>query len=107
MTRHRDESVSFTEVFELPTRVNLRTAAEALGLSPATAYRRARQGEFPCRLRKEGRVYVVRLVDLMRGLGIQDVRVHDDDIEAGARFASGNDEEQAPARDSRRRRRGR
>ncbi|MEE1790802.1 hypothetical protein PUR28_08435 [Streptomyces sp. BE308] len=36
-----------------------------------------------------GRAYVVRLSDLMRGLGIQDVRVLYDDLEAGARFAEG------------------
>ncbi|HEY8985892.1 MAG TPA: hypothetical protein VIU15_40755 [Streptomyces sp.] len=29
--------------------------------------------------------------DLMRGLGLQDVRVHDDDVEAGARLAEVTD----------------
>lgn len=90
MKRHRDESVAFSEVFGLPARVGMRIAAEALGMSLTTAYRRARRGDFPCRLRKEGRVYVVCLPDLMRGLGIQDVRVLYDDIEAGARFARGD-----------------
>ncbi|MGW2628631.1 hypothetical protein ACWC2K_04770 [Streptomyces chattanoogensis] len=92
MARRRDESVPLSEAFGLPAQVNLRTAAKALDLSLSTAYRRARQGDFPCRLHKEGRIYVVRLRDLMRGLGIQDVRVQYDDIEAGARFASGEHE---------------
>ncbi|OKJ34549.1 hypothetical protein AMK22_18570 [Streptomyces sp. CB01580] len=79
-------------VFGLPAHVDLRTAAKALGLSRTTAYRGARTGAFPCRLCKEGRVYVVRLADIMRGLGIHDVRVRHDDIEAGARFAAGRGE---------------
>ncbi|MFF8769789.1 helix-turn-helix transcriptional regulator [Kitasatospora sp. NPDC015120] len=89
MTRRHDEFVPFSVVFGLPTEVGLRVAAKALGLSPTTAYRRIRRGDFPCALRKAGRTYVVRMPDLMRALGIQDVRVHHDDIEAGARFSAG------------------
>ncbi|WP_380285967.1 helix-turn-helix domain-containing protein [Kitasatospora purpeofusca] len=85
----RDESVPFSVLFGLPSEVGLRIAADALGLSVATAYRRIRRGDFPCALRKVGRTYVIRTVDLMRALRIQDVRVHHDDIEAGARFAGG------------------
>ncbi|MFE1407360.1 hypothetical protein [Streptomyces sp. NPDC058770] len=79
-------------VFGLPAHVDPRTAAKALGLSRTTAYRRARTGTFLCRLRKEGRVYVVGLADLMRGFGIHDVRVRHDGIEAGARSAPGRGE---------------
>ncbi|GAQ52326.1 helix-turn-helix transcriptional regulator [Streptomyces acidiscabies] len=87
MTRHRDESVPFSEVFGLPPTVSMKTAARALNLSVKTAYKRVKRGEFPCRIRKEGRAYVIHTHDLMRGLGIQDVRVHDDDVEMGARLA--------------------
>ncbi|MFI5616200.1 hypothetical protein [Streptomyces sp. NPDC051567] len=89
MKRHRDESVPFSAVFGLPAEVGLRTAADALDLGLTTAYKQARRGDFPCPLRKIGRTYVVRMPDLMRALGIQDVRVHHDDFEAGARFADG------------------
>lgn len=89
MKRHRDESVPFSAVFGLPAEVGLRTAADAFALSLTVAYRRAKRGDFPCSLRKVGRTYVVRTPDLMRALGIQDVRVHYDDFEAGARFAGG------------------
>ncbi|MFF2659385.1 hypothetical protein ACFVUH_18715 [Kitasatospora sp. NPDC058032] len=89
MRGRRDEFVPFSVVFGLPTEVGLWTAANALGLSLATAYRRIGRGDFPCALRKVGRTYVVRMPDLMRALRIQDVRVHHDDIEAGARFAAG------------------
>ncbi|SCD64106.1 hypothetical protein GA0115239_104831 [Streptomyces sp. BpilaLS-43] len=89
MGRDHDESVPFSRVFDLPSEVGLRIAAATLGLSLTTAYRRAQRGEFPCPLRRVGRTYVVRLRDLMRAAGIQDVRVHYDDLEAGARFAAG------------------
>lgn len=46
--RHRDESVAFSAVFGLPAEVGLRMAAEALNLSPTTAYRQVRNGDFPC-----------------------------------------------------------
>ncbi|MEU8681087.1 helix-turn-helix transcriptional regulator [Streptomyces sp. NPDC001219] len=81
--------MAFSAVFGLPAEVGLRMAAEALNLSPTTAYRQARNGDFPCPVRRAGRRYVVRLSDLMRELGIQEVRVRYDDIEAGARFAGG------------------
>ncbi|MFD3975616.1 hypothetical protein [Streptomyces cyaneofuscatus] len=89
MKRHRDETVAFSAVFGLPAEVGMYVAAQALSLGLSTAYQRARRGEFPCPLRKVGRRYVVRLTDLMRALGIQDVRVHYDDFEAGARIARG------------------
>ncbi|MGW1207153.1 hypothetical protein [Streptomyces cyaneofuscatus] len=89
MKRHRDESVAFSAVFGLPAEVGMRMAAEVLSLGLSTAYKRARIGEFPCPIRKVGRRYVVRLTDLMRALSIQDVRVHYDDFEAGARIARG------------------
>ncbi|MFD7495622.1 helix-turn-helix transcriptional regulator [Streptomyces sp. NPDC059832] len=81
--------MAFSAVFGLPVEVGLRIAAEALNLSLTTAYRQVRNGDFPCPVRKTGRRYIVRLSDLMRELGIQDVRVSYDDIEAGARFAGG------------------
>ncbi|NEE54095.1 helix-turn-helix domain-containing protein, partial [Streptomyces sp. SID8455] len=46
----------------------MRMAADALNLGLSTAYKQARNGEFPCPLRKVGRRYVVRLTDLMRAL---------------------------------------
>ncbi|MFH8992928.1 helix-turn-helix transcriptional regulator [Streptomyces sp. NPDC017940] len=76
-------------MFGLPPEVGLREAAEALNLSLTTAYRQVRNGSFPCPVRSAGRRYVVRLSDLLRALGIQEVRVRYDDIEAGARVAAG------------------
>ncbi|MFI1588877.1 MULTISPECIES: hypothetical protein [Streptomyces] len=89
MKRDHDESVPFSTVFGLPSEVGLRIAAATLGLSLTSAYKQAQCGDFPCPLRRVGRRYVVRLRDLMRAAGIQDVRVHYDDLEAGARFAAG------------------
>ncbi|WP_329546438.1 hypothetical protein OG548_20945 [Streptomyces sp. NBC_01356] len=70
----------------------MRDAAKALNLSLGKAYKMAKYGDFPCRLRRRGRIYVVTLHDLMRGLGIQDVRVRYDDVEEGARLADGGDD---------------
>ncbi|GHB06082.1 hypothetical protein ACIQRS_30105 [Streptomyces termitum] len=87
MRYHRDEYVPFSVLFGLPDEVGLRVAAEALDMKLSRAYRLARSDAFPCPLRRPGRKYVVRMPDLLRALRIQDVRVHYDDFEAGARFA--------------------
>jgi hypothetical protein len=92
--RRRDESVPLSAVFGLPAEVGMRVAAKALKLSLGTAYKRARRGDFPCRLHRRGRIYFVAVHDLMRGLGIQDVRVRYDDIEEGARLARGESDGQ-------------
>ncbi|MEU5158593.1 hypothetical protein AB0G74_03130 [Streptomyces sp. NPDC020875] len=89
MTLRRAEYIPFSELFGLPDQVGLRIAAEALEMSLSTAHRRIKNGTFPCPLHRRGRAYVIRLPDLLRRLGVQDVPVHDDDVEAGARFASG------------------
>ncbi|MEU6173988.1 hypothetical protein ABZ832_18955 [Streptantibioticus parmotrematis] len=82
--RHRDGTFSFTELFGLPATVSLDLAAGVFGMSLSTAYRRVRLGAFPCRVTKRGRRYVITMAELLRGLGIQDVRVHPDDVEEGA-----------------------
>lgn len=88
MARRPNDSVPFSEVFDLPAWVPLRAAACALGISLYSPRNRIRAGSFPCPLHRRGRSYVVELPHLLRQLGIQDVRVHDDDIEAGAAFAA-------------------
>ncbi|MFB6604439.1 helix-turn-helix domain-containing protein [Streptomyces noursei] len=62
-------------------------AAGLFGMSHSTAYRRVRRGEFPCAVARVGRRYVVTMSALLRGLGIQDVRIRPDDMEWGARHA--------------------
>ncbi|KAB7844429.1 helix-turn-helix domain-containing protein [Streptomyces mobaraensis] len=64
--------LSFTEMFDLPVTVDLRTAARALGIASTTAYRLIRDDEFPCLVLRVGRRYRIPTNELMRALGIED-----------------------------------
>ncbi|OKI08099.1 hypothetical protein A6A06_35200 [Streptomyces sp. CB02923] len=67
-----DGRLSFTEMFDLPVAVDLRTAARALGIASTTAYRLIREDEFPCPVLRVGRRYKVPTNELMLALGIED-----------------------------------
>ncbi|MFQ6142261.1 helix-turn-helix domain-containing protein [Streptomyces seoulensis] len=64
--------LSFTEMFDLPVAVDLRTAARALGIGSTTAYRLIRENEFPCPILRVGGRYRIPTNELMRALGIED-----------------------------------
>ncbi|MFJ3646673.1 helix-turn-helix domain-containing protein [Streptomyces murinus] len=63
---------SFTEMFDLPVAVDLRTAARALGIGSTTAYRLISKDEFPCPILRVGGRYRIPTNELMRALGIDD-----------------------------------
>ncbi|MFE5828793.1 helix-turn-helix domain-containing protein [Streptomyces sp. NPDC056508] len=67
-----DGRLSFTEMFDLPVAVDLRTAARALGIASTTAYRLIREDEFPCSVLRLGGRYRIPTSELMRALGIKD-----------------------------------
>ncbi|MET8828533.1 helix-turn-helix domain-containing protein [Streptomyces sp. NPDC004610] len=69
--------LSFTELFELPVVIDLRTAARALGVCNATAYRLVHRGEFPCMVLRVGRQFRVPTSQLMRALGIEERPLYD------------------------------
>ncbi len=73
--------LSFTEMFDLPVAVDLRTAARALGIASTTAYRLIREDEFPCPVLRVGRKYRIPTTELMRALGIEDRPVYSVDLE--------------------------
>ncbi len=73
--------LSFTEMFDLPVAVDLRTAARALGIASTTAYRLIREDEFPCPVLRVGRKYRIPTNELMRALGIEDRPVYSVDLE--------------------------
>ncbi|MET9095312.1 helix-turn-helix domain-containing protein [Streptomyces cyaneofuscatus] len=75
--------LSFTEMFELPVAVDLRTAARALGIASTTAYRLIREDEFPCSVLRVGRRYRIPTNELMRALGIEDRPLYTLDLELG------------------------
>ncbi|GGS15281.1 hypothetical protein GCM10010252_63270 [Streptomyces aureoverticillatus] len=76
--------LSFTEMFELPVAVDLRTAARALGIGSTTAYRLIREDEFPCSVLRVGGRYRIPTKELMRALGIEDRPLYSMDLELGA-----------------------
>ncbi|MFK0192507.1 MULTISPECIES: helix-turn-helix domain-containing protein [Kitasatospora] len=81
----------FSEVFDLPLTIDVRTAARVLGLCPATVYRRLREQDFPCPVLRPGRQYRIPTAGLLRALGIEEVPVHADDLRRGAQYAAARD----------------
>lgn len=75
--------LGFSEVFDLPVTVDLRTAARAFGIHTGTAYRLVRQGTFPCPVLRIGGLYRIPTVHLMRTLGIQERPVYAVDLDDG------------------------
>lgn len=76
--------LSFTEMFDLPVAVDLRTAARALGIGSTTAYRLIRQDEFPCPVLRVGGRYRIPTTELMRALGIEDRPLYSVDVKPDA-----------------------
>ncbi|MFF8442792.1 helix-turn-helix domain-containing protein [Streptomyces californicus] len=81
-------TLTFAEAFDLPLSVDLRTAARAFAICPATAYRLIRLGRFPCQVMRLGHQYRIPTASLMRALGVENLPVYAADIEAGAEAAA-------------------
>ncbi|MEU9331778.1 helix-turn-helix domain-containing protein [Streptomyces sp. NPDC048290] len=69
--------LTFTELFDLPVVLDLRTAARALGISASTAYQLIHRNEFPCVILRVGGQYRVPTSQLMRALGIEERSLYD------------------------------
>lgn len=63
------DSLTFDQLYNLPTVVDLMTAARALGIGRSEAYRLARDGQFPCRLLRVGTHYHIPTAELLKVLG--------------------------------------
>ncbi|MEV6419976.1 DNA-binding protein [Streptomyces sp. NPDC051662] len=81
-------ALTFAEVFDLPLSVDLRTAARAFAICPATAYRLIHLGRFPCPVVRLGHQYRIPTTLLMRALGVENLPVYAADIEAGAEVSA-------------------
>lgn len=64
--------LGFAEALDLPLSVDLRTAARAFGICPATAYKLIRLGTFPCPVLRVGGRYRIPTAYLLRTLGIEE-----------------------------------
>jgi hypothetical protein len=82
------QAMTFPELFRLPTVVDLATAARAIGVHANTAYRMVAAGRFPSPVMRPGWRYIVPTLPLMEALGIENIPVYIDDVEAGAEFAA-------------------
>ncbi|MGW6833581.1 helix-turn-helix domain-containing protein [Streptomyces sp. NPDC054949] len=91
MTPRSSTWLSFGEAFDLPLVVDLRTAARALGLCPATAYKLIRQSGFPCPVLRLGWQYRIPTADLLRALGIEERPVYPADLRAGTELEEQRD----------------
>ncbi|WP_308378379.1 DNA-binding protein [Streptomyces sp. ISL-87] len=72
----RRRSLSFSEAFDLPLSVDLRTAARAFGICSATAYKLIHLGRFPCPVLRVGHSYRIPTAFLLRALGIEERPVY-------------------------------
>jgi hypothetical protein len=59
-------SMSISELRQLPAIIDIVTAARALGLGRTKAYELARRGEFPCQLFRIGDTYRVPTAALLK-----------------------------------------
>ncbi|WAL75567.1 helix-turn-helix domain-containing protein [Kitasatospora sp. YST-16] len=78
--------LSFVEMFELPTVVDVRTAARALGVCPATVYRMLQRQVFPCPVLRVGGRYRIPTIELMRALGVDEHPVYSMELHRPTEF---------------------
>ena len=72
----------------LPSTVDLATAARAIGVSLATAYRLARRRAFPYVILRPGWRYRVPTAALLKALDIDLMPVHIEGVDQAADFAA-------------------
>ncbi|MGW2918487.1 helix-turn-helix domain-containing protein [Streptomyces angustmyceticus] len=76
MSARSGPPLGFAEALDLPLSVDLRTAARAFGICPATAYKLIRLGAFPCPVLRVGGRYRIPTAYLLRTLGIEERPVY-------------------------------
>nr|WP_237531332.1 DNA-binding protein [Streptomyces sp. SID3212] len=64
--------LGFAEALDLPLSVDLRTAARAFAICPATAYKLIRLDAFPCPVLRVGGRYRIPTAYLLHTLGIEE-----------------------------------
>ncbi|MFJ2915760.1 helix-turn-helix transcriptional regulator [Streptomyces sp. NPDC087228] len=76
MSSRSGPPLGFAEALDLPLSVDLRTAARAFGICPATAYKLIHLGAFPCPVLRLGRRFRIPTAYLLRALGIEELPVY-------------------------------
>jgi excisionase family DNA binding protein len=67
-----DPGPHLDDLDDLPPTVGVETAARILGCGRTLAYQLLRRGEFPCRVLRLGRRYLIPTHELRRVLGVPD-----------------------------------
>jgi NAD(P)-dependent dehydrogenase (short-subunit alcohol dehydrogenase family) len=67
------DSLTRSELLDLPPAIDLVTAGRAFGIGRTTAHELARRGEFPVRVLRVGNSYRVATADVLRELGVDPV----------------------------------
>jgi hypothetical protein len=65
-----DDCMTIDELLALPPVTDLVTAGRAWGIGVTKSGDLAREDDFPCKVRRVGRAWKVRKVDLFRSLGL-------------------------------------
>ncbi|MBL0777367.1 helix-turn-helix domain-containing protein [Streptomyces albidoflavus] len=81
------QALTFAQLFDLPLVMDVRMAARAFGVCPATVYQQIHSGHFPCPVQRIGWQYRVPTAGVLRALGIEELPVYTADVEAGADHA--------------------
>jgi hypothetical protein len=63
-------TLSLADIDTLPVVMDLVTAGRALGLGRTKSYELAKTGQFPCRLIRVGKAYLVPTAELLSLLGL-------------------------------------
>ncbi|WP_449062541.1 DNA-binding protein [Planomonospora algeriensis] len=79
--------MSRAELLALPPVIDIVTAGRALGFGRTKSYELARTGEFPCRVIRAGRSYLVPTAVLLAVLGLEPLRPHLADVSDDSRGA--------------------
>lgn len=67
-----NDKIRTIDLHALPPTIDVETAGRILGIGRALAYRLAKRGEFPCRVVRAGRRYLVPRAELLRVLGVDE-----------------------------------
>jgi hypothetical protein len=65
-----EKKMTMEELYALPVSFDLETAGRAWGFGRTKSHQLARAGDFPCRVLRYGKRYVVTKADLFGGLGM-------------------------------------
>ncbi|MEY9863902.1 hypothetical protein ABH935_009555 [Catenulispora sp. GAS73] len=86
-----DEAMDFADIFSLPEMIDIGVAADALGISTTTEYKRIKNRTFPCAVLRRAGAFSIPAMSLAIAMGINPLPVDPLDFLRGARFSALHD----------------